>query len=103
MNAIRISDLAKELEVKSKLILDYLPEIGVTDKKTHSHNLDEDVANKVRQHFRSLSQEQTAEARAPEPAPPPPAKAPASPVARPLTGQPASQAAVTAPVAATKE
>jgi len=102
MNAIRISDLAKELEVKSKLILDYLPEIGVTDKKTHSHNLDEDVANKVRQHFRSLSQEQTAEARAPEPAPPPPAKAPASPVARPLTGQPASQAAVTAPVAPPK-
>jgi translation initiation factor IF-2 len=33
MSKIRINDLARELEVKSKAILDVLPEIGVTEKK----------------------------------------------------------------------
>ena len=36
MSKIRINDLARELEVKSKAILDVLPEVGVTEKKTHS-------------------------------------------------------------------
>ena len=34
MSKIRINDLARELEVKSKAILDVLPEVGVTEKKT---------------------------------------------------------------------
>ena len=48
---VRVNDLARELEVKSKAVLDYLPEIGVTEKKTHSSSLEPDEAEKVRQHF----------------------------------------------------
>ncbi|MBV9180120.1 MAG: translation initiation factor IF-2 N-terminal domain-containing protein, partial [Acidobacteria bacterium] len=52
MSKIRINDLARELEVKSKAILDVLPEVGVTEKKTHSSSLEEHEAEKVRNHFR---------------------------------------------------
>ena len=41
MSKIRINDLARELEVKSKAILDVLVEAGVTEKKTHSSSLEE--------------------------------------------------------------
>jgi translation initiation factor IF-2 len=40
MSKIRINDLARELEVKSKAILDSLPEVGITEKKTHSSSLE---------------------------------------------------------------
>ncbi|PYV11646.1 MAG: translation initiation factor IF-2 [Acidobacteria bacterium] len=59
MESIRINELARELEVKSKAILDYLSEIGVTDKKSHSSALEDEVAEKVRAHFRALNQEAT--------------------------------------------
>jgi translation initiation factor IF-2 len=52
---IRINDLARELEVKSKAILDVLLEAGVTAKKTHSSSLEADEAEKVRRHFASKS------------------------------------------------
>jgi translation initiation factor IF-2 len=52
MSKIRINDLARELEVKSKTILDVLPEIGVTEKKTHSSSLEEHEAEKVRARLR---------------------------------------------------
>src|ERR1039458_9787768 len=48
MNKIRINELARELEVKAHEILDRLPELGVTEKKTHSSSIDEDVAIKLR-------------------------------------------------------
>ncbi|WP_026442886.1 translation initiation factor IF-2 [Pseudacidobacterium ailaaui] len=51
MSKVRINDLARELEVKSKAILDVLPEIGVTEKKTHSSSLEADEAERVRAHF----------------------------------------------------
>ncbi|HKW17465.1 MAG TPA: translation initiation factor IF-2 [Terriglobales bacterium] len=51
MSKIRINDLARELEVKSKAILDVLSEVGVTEKKTHSSSLEEHEAEKVRAHF----------------------------------------------------
>jgi len=51
MSKVRINDLAKELEVKSRAILDILPELGVTGGKTHSSSLEEDEAEKVRAHF----------------------------------------------------
>ena len=35
-NQIRINELARELEIKAKVLIEYLPEIGVTEKKTHS-------------------------------------------------------------------
>ncbi|MGH9517800.1 MAG: translation initiation factor IF-2 [Terriglobales bacterium] len=48
MSKIRINDLARELEVKSKAILDVLTEVGVTEKKTHSSSLEDHEADKVR-------------------------------------------------------
>ena len=48
MSKIRINELARELEVKPNVILDLLPELGVTDKKTHSSSLDDDVALALR-------------------------------------------------------
>src|SRR5205809_8051956 len=56
MSKIRINDLARELEVKSKTILDVLPEIGVTEQKTHSSSLEEHEAENVRAHLRGGSQ-----------------------------------------------
>src|SRR3974390_957594 len=55
MSKIRINDLARELEVKSKAILDVLTEVGVTEKKTHSSSLEDFEAEKVRGHFRAQS------------------------------------------------
>ena len=52
MSKIRINDLARELEVKSKSILDVLPEIGVTEKKSHSSSLEDHEADKVRARLR---------------------------------------------------
>jgi translation initiation factor IF-2 len=51
MSKIRINDLARELEVKSKAILDVLTQVGVTEKKTHSSSLELDEAERVRRHF----------------------------------------------------
>jgi len=52
---IRINDLARELEVKAKAILDVLQEVGVTEKKTHSSSIEEDEAEKVRKHLSAKS------------------------------------------------
>ena len=71
MGNIRINVLARELEVKSHLILDYLNVLGV-EKKSHSSALDDDIADKVREHFRAVGgAEETFEAApvAPPPAP----------------------------------
>ncbi len=51
MSKVRINDLARELEVKSRAILDALTHVGVTEKKTHSSSLEGDEAERVRQHF----------------------------------------------------
>jgi translation initiation factor IF-2 len=59
MSKIRINDLARELEVKSKAILDALPEVGVTEKKTHSSSVEEHEAEKVRAYLRAASEAQT--------------------------------------------
>jgi Translation initiation factor IF-2, N-terminal region len=71
MSKVRINDLARELEVKSKAILDVLPIVGVTEKKTHSSSLEEHEAEKVRVHLRGSSE----------------AAAPAAKSARPLRGE----------------
>src|ERR1700761_7343536 len=52
---IRINDLARELEVKSKAILDALDAVGVTEKKTHSSSIEEDEAERVRKYFSAKS------------------------------------------------
>src|SRR5437868_11236853 len=60
MSKIRINDLARELEVKSKAILDVLPLVGVTEKKTHSSSIEDHEAVKVRAHFQSAAEAQGA-------------------------------------------
>jgi translation initiation factor IF-2 len=59
-NQIRINELARELEVKAKVIIDYLPEAGVTEKKTHSSSIDLAAAEKVRKHFHELADAEAA-------------------------------------------
>jgi translation initiation factor IF-2 len=56
MSKVRINDLARELEVKSQAILDTLPHVGVTEKKTHSSSLEEHEAEKVRAYLRSSAE-----------------------------------------------
>src|SRR5438874_7091030 len=63
MSKIRINDLARELEVKSKAILDVLLEVGVTEKKTHSSSIEEHEAEKVRAHFRAGAEAQTSSSK----------------------------------------
>src|SRR5689334_17982534 len=66
MKKIRINELARELEVKAHEILDRLPELGVTEKKTHSSSIDEDVALKLRRIYGFDAPEESPE-EAPEP------------------------------------
>jgi translation initiation factor IF-2 len=68
MGSIRINELARELEVKSRAILNCLAEIGITEKKSHSSSLDQEWADKVRAYFRG-------EGGPSEPAPPKSAEA----------------------------
>lgn len=52
MSKVRINDLARELEVKSRSILDALTAVGVTEPKTHSSSIESDEAEKVRGYFK---------------------------------------------------
>src|SRR5271155_5442228 len=61
-NQVRINELARELEIKAKVLIDYLPEAGVTEKKTHSSSIDLKHAELVRKHFRGLAAAEEAEA-----------------------------------------
>ncbi len=53
MGKIRINELARELEVKSNVVLEYLLEIGIQEKRSHSSALEDDLADKIRAHFRA--------------------------------------------------
>src|SRR5215468_8403828 len=113
-NQVRINELARELEVKAKAIIDLLPGFGVTEKKTHSSSIPVEVAEKVRQAIRGTADAEAAEAAAraaakkpvaPAPAAPPPAAA--KPVAPPAASHPPTTHAPAAapaapPPAATK-
>src|SRR5215469_16492452 len=63
MSKVRINDLARELEAKSKAILDSLQHVGVTEKKTHSSSLEEHEAEKVRVYIRGSAESQGSSAR----------------------------------------
>src|SRR5579862_5265439 len=113
-NQVRINELARELEIKAKVLIEYLPEIGVTEKKTHSSSIDNSHAELVRKHFLGLAaQEAAAEAEktkaatakskpsrpaaaAPVAAARPAAAAPAAP-ATPVAARPAAVAPVATP------
>ena len=66
MSKIRINELARELEVKPSLVIDALNDLGVTDKKTHSSSIDDDVALEIRRRL----------AKGGAPAPPPAGRQP---------------------------
>jgi len=63
MSKVRINDLARELEVKSKSILDVLQEVGVTEKKTHSSSLEEHEAELVRKRLRARADDAPASSK----------------------------------------
>jgi translation initiation factor IF-2 len=93
MKKIRINELARELEVKAHEILDRLPELGVTEKKTHSSSIDEDVAIRLRRLYGH---------EVPEPAPEekPKAETPLAEEARTQEMAPAAPTAAAEPVPA---
>ena len=97
---IRINELARELEIKAKVLIEYLPDLGITEKKTHSSSLENEQADRVRKHFRDLA---AAEAAAESEKLAKAAAAKARPAARPAvtvptagTHAPATAAPVTA-------
>ena len=99
---IRINELARELEIKARVLIEYLPEIGVTEKKTHSSSLENSYADLARKHFRQLADAEAAEqaqtqASAAAKAKP---KSAAPPVAPPVAGAKPASAPVAPSVAA---
>src|SRR5271170_6193483 len=52
MSKIRINELARQLEVKSREVIDKLHELGIAEKVTHSSSIDEDMAEKLRRYYR---------------------------------------------------
>ncbi len=66
MAKMRINELARELEVKAKAIIDYLAEAGVEEKKSHSSSIEGDLAEKVKAHFQQ-KEEEAGKAASPEP------------------------------------
>ncbi len=103
-NQVRINELARELEIKAKVLIEYLPEIGVTEKKTHSSSIDNSHAELVRKHFLGLAAQEAAveaektKAAAAKSKPSRPLAAPPAAAARPATVAPV--AGPSAPVAA---
>src|SRR5438477_4179395 len=61
MSKIRINELARQLEIPSHSILDMLPELGVTEKKTHSSSIDEPVAEIIRSRVQGLPESSSTE------------------------------------------
>jgi translation initiation factor IF-2 len=82
MKKIRINELARECEQPNNAILAVLPRFGVTEKKTHSSSVDEDVAEKVRRYFGIVVERPEPEAPAEPEKALEPAQAPAEELAR---------------------
>src|ERR1700722_9459639 len=110
-NQVRINELARELEIKAKVLIEYLPEAGVTEKKTHSSSIDLVHAERVRKHFRDLAAaEEAAEAEknakttaAKKPAPKPASVPVAAPVmSAPAAAKPAAPISTAAPATAVR-
>jgi len=51
MSKIRINELARQLEVKSREVIDKLHDLGITEALTHSSSIDDDNAEKLRRYF----------------------------------------------------
>src|SRR5579884_4425137 len=52
---MRINELARELEIPSKQVIEALPKIGIADKKSHSSKVEADEVQKIRDYFRASS------------------------------------------------
>src|ERR1700691_4201629 len=106
-NQVRINELARELEIKAKVLIEYLPEDGVTEKKTHSSSIDLVHAEPVRKNYRDLvaaeeapdAEKSATTTAAKKPAPKPAAAPTAAPVtaAAPIAAKPAAPVSATAP------
>ena len=55
MKKIRVYELAKELDLESKVLVEFLIELGA-DVKSHMSMVEEDIANLVREHFTNLEE-----------------------------------------------
>ena len=55
MKKIRVYELAKELDLESKVLVEFLIELGA-DVKSHMSMVEEDIANLVREHFTDLEE-----------------------------------------------
>jgi len=51
MSKIRINELARQLEVKSREVIEKLAEFGVAEKVTHSSSIDDDMAERLRVYY----------------------------------------------------
>src|ERR1700691_4628009 len=104
---VRLNELARELEIKAKVFVYFLPEIGVKEKKTHSSSIDIEHAELARKHFLGLAAAEVAaeaaktaaaKAKTARPAPTSP-QTPAPVVAAPKPAGPAPATLRTAPAA----
>ena len=59
-NKVRINELARELEIKAKTLIEFLPETGFTEKVTHSSSISVEVAEKARRHFLGMAEAESA-------------------------------------------
>ncbi len=109
MSKIRINELARQLEIPSHTVLEMLPGLGVSEKKTHSSSVDEDVAELIRKRVEAggVSVEPPAEPSEPEvviPQPPEKAKiyaaAPPAAEQEPVVAKSAPSPVVEAPMSA---
>lgn len=48
---IRINELARQMEVKSRDLIDKIRELGIAENVTHSSSIDDDLADKVRRYY----------------------------------------------------
>src|SRR5579863_10349045 len=55
MSKIRINELARQLEVKSREVIDKLHELGIAEKVTHSSSIDEEKADQLRRYYKGES------------------------------------------------
>ncbi len=51
MSKIRINELARQLEVKSREVIEKLQELGIAEKVTHSSSIDDDMADRLRRYY----------------------------------------------------
>src|SRR5436305_2531410 len=53
---MRINELARELEIPSKQVIEALPKIGIADKKSHSSKVEPDEVDKIRRYFNATAE-----------------------------------------------